>query len=94
MSSFRNVMECLVISKLDEIWSSLDNCKCEKCREDIIACALNQLPPKYVVSSEGELYIRAEKLVAEHEFEILLAIAKAIKIVSENPKHTNCICNC
>lgn len=86
MNAIRNVMEYLVTSKLDEVWGNLDCCKCEKCRADIIACSLNHLPSKYVVTDEGELYTRVE-LSSEQEFEILLIIAKSIKIVSENPKH-------
>lgn len=87
MEKYYNVMETLVVDKLNEIWDSLDCCKCDKCRNDIIACTLNQMSPKYVVSPEGELYVRLSILSAEHEFEIVKAIAKATKMVREHPKH-------
>ncbi len=87
MEKYHNVMETLVEDKLNEIWNALDCCKCEKCRNDIIACTLNQMEPKYAVTNEGELYVRLCELSAEHEFEIVKAIAKSVRMVSEHPKH-------
>jgi len=87
MNTYHNVMEMLVVQKLDEMWDALDGCKCDKCKMDIIACALNHLDPKYVVTKEGELYARLCELSNEHEVEITIALAKAIKMVRENPKH-------
>jgi len=79
-------METLVLQILDEMWGTLDCCKCDKCKMDIITCTLNQLPPKYVVTKEGELYARLCELNNEHEVEIIIAITKAINTVKENPK--------
>ncbi len=87
MEKYHNVMETLVVNKLGEIWDTLDCCKCDKCRNDIIAYTLNQLAPKYAVTEKGELYIRLCVLSAEQEFEIVKAIAKSVKMVSEHPKH-------
>ncbi|MGB8451922.1 MAG: late competence development ComFB family protein [Anaerocolumna sp.] len=87
MEKYHNVMETLVVNKLTELWDTLDCCKCDKCRNDIIACTLNQMEPKYVATEEGELYVRLCILSAEHEFEIVKAIATSVRIVSEHPKH-------
>jgi competence protein ComFB len=45
------------------------------------------MTPKYVATQEGELYARLSVLSAAHEFEVVKAIAKAVKTVSEHPKH-------
>jgi competence protein ComFB len=87
MNKFRNVMEQLVVDKLEEIWQDMEICKCDKCRNDILAHALNQMPPRYVVTREGELYVRLTELNSEHEFDIVIALTKSIKLISENPKH-------
>lgn len=87
MNTYRNVMEMLVVQKLDEIWDTLDCCKCEKCKLDIIACTLNQLPPKYVVTKEGELYARLCEFNNEHEVDIIIALTKAVETVKDKPKH-------
>ena len=41
---YKNVMEHVVEQKLDEIMKSYDGCKCERCRSDIAAITLNNLP--------------------------------------------------
>jgi competence protein ComFB len=87
MNKYRNAMEAIVVKKLDEVWGTLDCCKCDFCHDDIVAYALNQLPPKYVVSNTGELYARMSEMSSEQEFDILLAVARAIQIVSKNPRH-------
>jgi competence protein ComFB len=87
MNLFYNVMETLVAEKLDEIWGDTNSCKCNKCRNDIMAYTLNQLSPKYVVSREGELYVRLHELSSRHHFEIVIALTKSIKLIEENPKH-------
>lgn len=87
MSGYHNVMEILAVQKLDDVWDTLDCCKCEKCRNDIIALTLNQLSPKYVVTREGELYARLTELSNEEEREILIAIAKSAQMVKDHPKH-------
>jgi competence protein ComFB len=80
-------MEKLVENKLDELWNTLDNCKCERCRNDIIALTLNQLGAKYVVTHEGELYARLCTLSNDYDVEILKAIAKSVHTVKEKPNH-------
>jgi competence protein ComFB len=80
-------MEFLVVQKLEDVWETLDCCKCDKCRNDIIALTLNQLPAKYVVTKEGELYARLAELSNEEEREILIALAKSAKLVKAHPKH-------
>jgi competence protein ComFB len=80
-------MEFLVVQKLEDVWETLGCCKCDKCRNDIIALTLNQLPAKYVVTKEGELYARLAELSNEEEREILIALAKSAKLVNAHPKH-------
>lgn len=87
MDKYFNVMEKLVVEKLDNLWDTLDNCKCERCRNDIIALTLNQLGAKYVVTPEGELYAKLCTMASGYELEILKAIAKSVRMVKEKPNH-------
>ena len=43
-----NLMEELVISRLDSTLDRFNCCKCDKCKKDIAALALNRLKPRYV----------------------------------------------
>ncbi|HZK43718.1 MAG TPA: late competence development ComFB family protein [Syntrophomonadaceae bacterium] len=83
-----NVVESLVWNKLDEVLlHKPEMCQCDKCRADIAAYALNHLPPRYVVSDEGEIYARAESLGLGSNASLVVAITEAIEIVAKNPKH-------
>lgn len=84
---FKNIMEDAVLMKLDEIMNNYQMCNCEKCRFDVASYALNQLPPKYVASSKGELYSKAYNLVKQHELDIVSALVKACMVVKDNPRH-------
>ncbi len=84
---YRNVMEALVEAKVDRLWKNYTGCTCAQCREDVIALALNNLPPKYVVSDAGALYVKMVQLENINEVEITRQVAAAMKIVDEWPHH-------
>ena len=56
MLEIKNYMEEVVFNHMDKVLNNMEICKCEKCRMDIAAIALNNLPTKYVVTQKGELY--------------------------------------
>lgn len=85
----KNYMESLVWQQLDEIMKAHAGiCKCEKCRYDIAALALNFLPPRYVVSEKGQTYTRIKALEQQFNIDILTAVSNAIKIVNSQPHHS------
>lgn len=84
----KNYMEDLVWEQLDRILSKHENvCDCEKCKFDIVALALNILPPHYVVTAKGETYTRVKSLEQQFNIDIFSALTQAIKIVSGRPQH-------
>lgn len=87
MYKLKNYMEDIVISTAESILKLLNICKCEKCRLDIIALALNDLPPKYIVTEKGELYSKLNELENQFGVDVQAAIIKAALIVGKNPKH-------
>lgn len=87
MYKLRNFMEDAVTYKTNDILKTMNICKCEKCKLDIIAIALNELPPKYVVSQIGELFTKVNELTQQFEVDIESAIVKAAVQVAKNPKH-------
>ena len=84
----KNLMESLLLTKMDEVIDKLDCCKCEKCRMDIASYALNRLPPKYVATYEGEVYSKLDTLSIQYETDLLNALFQAAKVISKNPHHT------
>lgn len=79
-----NLMEQLVIDRLDEAFSKFNCCRCDKCRRDVTALALNILPSHYVVTEPDML---PGLLEAHDTREISAALVKAIIQVKNHPKH-------
>lgn len=89
MYNLKNFSEIEVNILLEEVLNNYgDICKCEKCKLDIKALALNALTTKYIVSELGEMYTKALNEVDKQEqINVVMAITKAIEKVSANPKH-------
>ena len=81
-----NLMEELVISRLDSTLDRFNCCKCDKCKKDIASLALNRLKPRYVVMREGDQEKRG-KAEQENGQEVTGALVQAILVVEKNPLH-------
>lgn len=88
MEGLVNVMEESVLHKIDQIWKTTDYCKCDKCRLDIAAYALNRLPPRYVSSLQGKLMHQFDASTIQTDAEITACVATAIRVVGEDPNHS------
>jgi len=84
-----NRMESIVIQAVEELLScKRDLCSCDRCKYDIIALALNMLPPRYVVTTLGEVVTSVNLQSPQWKADIMMAVYKAIEIVQKNPRHT------
>lgn len=82
-----NIAEEFVRMRLPELIEEYDCCKCEKCLDDMMAIALNNIPSEYVNSAEGMLYKRIGNTLPQKHADMDIEIVKAISLVSSNPKH-------
>lgn len=83
-----NVMETLVDSQLDSVLNNIDGfCSCDKCKRDVKAMALNNLPPRYVNTHKGDVYTRLSALDPAELARVILEITKAAHVVMANPQH-------
>ncbi len=82
-----NIMENIVAEELDKLILDTDYCKCEDCKNDMMAFALNLLPPKYVNSRKGELFGRIDSSKYQNSVDIEIAVSKAIETVGTSPNH-------
>lgn len=87
MPQIKNYMEEIVFNLMKEILEDINSCTCEKCIMDIAAIALNDLPPKYIVSEKGELYSKINALRQQFEVDVISAITKAAVLVKRKPRH-------
>lgn len=84
---FKNCMEDYVNRYVDGIMNELDMCTCDKCRYDVMAIALNNLPPQYTVTREGVLFNKVKAMDNHFRMQIIAEITKAAEIVSKDAKH-------
>lgn len=82
-----NIMEGIVEEKIEKLIEETDYCKCEDCRHDMMAFALNMLQPRYVNSRKGELFGRIDSTKYQNSVDIEIAVSKAIETVGKSPKH-------
>lgn len=85
-----NKMEAAVQQMLDEIIANKDKgvCSCERCKLDVIALALNSLPPKYVVTEIGNAVTNVALDSVQGKANVTMAVCNAIEIVNGRPRHS------
>ncbi|KYH33842.1 late competence development ComFB family protein [Neomoorella mulderi] len=84
----KNYMEDCVWELLDQVLAQdPEACRCDSCRHDIVALALNQLPPRYVVREKGVIYSKLAMLEAQHRADIYRALTQALMKVKKAPRH-------
>lgn len=82
-----NVNEEIVKQRIEILLKDYDCCKCEKCVNDMMALALNNVKPAYVNTNEGVLFKRIDSTKLQHSTDLDIEIIKAIELVKRNPKH-------
>lgn len=87
MTQYKNMMEGIVEAAYDRYSSQFDCCTCERCRNDVIAYALNKLPGKYVVTEQGNLISKARALDIQYNVDVTAALAEGFQLVTNNPRH-------
>lgn len=89
MYNLCNFNEVMVKRAVDEYLPKADlPCKCEKCKADIIAFALNRLPPRYYVSLKGEVMTHFEAQMVPDRARVLSEVVSAAQIIAAYPSHT------
>lgn len=88
MYELKNFSEVMVKRTLAEYLPKADlPCKCEQCQNDIIAFALNRLPPRYYVSLKGEVMTHFESQMVPDKARVLTEVVSAAQIVASYPSH-------
>lgn len=82
-----NIVEDIVMLHIHDAVNAGNLCGCKICQLNACAIALNSLQPKYVTSSKGVLLAKINYMNSEANFQIVVEVSKALKIVKENPMH-------
>ena len=79
-----NLMEAFVEKRLDAALKKFKCCACERCRKDVLAIALNKLPPLYVIEDDPDIRDLHER---ERAAQVATALVQAILTVKARPPH-------
>ncbi|MDA3732481.1 late competence development ComFB family protein [Niameybacter massiliensis] len=79
-----DIVELILNSVLDEY---KDICKCDYCKRDIAAIALNSLPTYYGSTKKGEVIAKSHLLSSQMEIDVIAAITKGVEKVSRDVRH-------
>ena len=79
-----NTMESRVLDKLDEVLERFSCCRCDRCKKDIVALALNKLPPQYMVLAEDQPEPDTDP---QTNAQVVTAMIQAVIKVRANPRH-------
>lgn len=83
----RNFIEDIVMDRMGRTIAMLRGCECERCQKDVMALALNELPPAYLVVEPEELEEAVRQLRKECEVKVSSALIKAVQTVKASPNH-------
>lgn len=84
----RNYTEVVVNEVIEKLWIDLKEiCKCQRCRLDTKAIALNNLPNQYTVTERGETYAKINSFRNQVYVDVMREVIKAINIVNNNYSH-------
>lgn len=83
----KNYMEVFVVNAAADLMEKENCCTCDRCRYDVMAISLNNLPPKYIVASDTEVYAKLVALEQQFYVDVTSEITKAIGIVDKNARH-------
>lgn len=79
-----NAMESVVLDKLDSVLAKFKCCKCDRCKKDIVAIALNKLSPKYMVLPHGQ---PVPDIDPQTNAAVITAMIQAVLEVRAHPRH-------
>lgn len=84
---YQNMTEIIVEEVYLDVKEKLGVCDCQQCRADILAFALNQLPPRYVVSEVGAAAMKVQALTFQNDADVKSAIYKGADLIRLHPRH-------
>ena len=82
-----NVTQALVEDKADKYIKMFGLCNCARCRIDVIALALSNLPAKYVVAKPHELIPRLSMYEQKYNAAVVTQVMSACRKVLDRPHH-------
>lgn len=82
-----NITEELVIQTVKHIIPTMNMCRCEICKLNACAVALNALTPNYVITTKHKLMGQISTEMIAYQIQVLVETTKALMGVKKHPPH-------
>ena len=82
-----NILEEVMRLEAPKVMAGFGMCCCERCQNDVLALALNRMPPKYVVSKKGALFAKIASYGNQYKTDIFSNLTHACVVVKDSPSH-------
>ncbi len=82
-----NVMQALVEAKTDKYIKLFGLCTCSRCRTDVVALALTNLPAKYLVATSKEMVPLLSVYEGQYSAAVISQVMNACRRVMAHPRH-------
>ena len=82
-----NLVEVLVIDKLESVLKRFKCCNCEECKNDIKIMALNNLPVHYFSGYKAEIDDEIKNFKLNNNIDVVTELIKAIILIRKKEKH-------
>jgi len=83
-----NILEEVMRLEAPKIMEEYGMCACDRCVNDVLALALNSMPPKYVVSQRGALFAKISSYGNQYKIDIFTHLSQACGVVKRSPSHS------
>ena len=83
-----NILEEVMRLEAPKVMKGLEMCGCDRCINDVLAIALNSIPPKYVVTQRGALFAKISAYGTQYQTDIFAHLTKACVTVGKAPSHS------
>jgi len=82
-----NVMQALVEAKTEKYIKLFGLCTCSRCRTDVVALALTNLPAKYLVATSKEMVPLLSVYEGQYSAAVISQVMNACRRVMAHPRH-------
>ena len=82
-----NLTQAVVESKADKLMKQLGMCTCSRCKVDVTAIALTNLPPKYVVTQNRDILPLLSMYEEKYSVAVTVQVMNACRMVMKRPHH-------
>ncbi len=82
-----NLYEEAVRRRAKDVMQQLGMCECEMCFDDVCTLTLNNLPPRYVSSTGGEVFSQLAINTEQGQAEFMTALYVSAKKIHDRPRH-------